>query len=261
MRPLGDKFRAPARSLLCVLPRVPQGGEVRPYGSYACRDEQRRAACEVAAAFRAQGDDALADPQRGHRYDEIICYLRVVGSYLERCEQSRECSAGPCVAAQRAVDAGHHERGVDQRPHLGYVSGADDEHEVCGESVCECRDEPHPWREAEQQHRDPHGRHREEEERGGCVDHLDYFADGALDGLSGIFDVDEECWHAAEHASRPLCVLARGGAVVEDILAHALILLHVVLHERLAAELRREVERRDEKEEHDGGGAACGPFV
>ena len=118
------------------------------------------------------------------------------------------------------------------------MARTDNEQEVCRKAIGQRRYKSHPGAEAEEQHCHPHSRHGEEEERGGRVDNLHHLAYGALHGLRGVLHIDQESGHTAKHTSRPLCILARGLAVVENILGHAIVLLHIVLDEHLAAHLR-----------------------
>ncbi len=176
----------------------------------------------------------------------------MVGAYLERREQRGAASSEQHITPQRAVYSRHHGRRVDQSPHLGDVARADYEYEIGGEAVRQRADQRGPRPEAEEQQRGPHGRHGEKEERGGGVDYLHDLSHGALHGLRGVLHVDQIGGHAAEHAARPLRVVARGFAGVDYILAHALVLRHVVLRKRFARELRREIERGEQEKERDG---------
>ena len=199
-----------------------------------------------------EGRDTFADPEGGHRQQEIVGDLRVVGADFERRRERRERASGPHVAPQGHPRAAHHQRGVDQRPHLGDVACADDEQEIGRKAVGQRRDDAHPRIDAEDQQHEPHGRHGEKEEGGGGVDDLDDPAEGVLDELRRVGHVDQVGGHAAEHAARPLGIFARGFAHVVDILGHAVVLHDVVLGQHLAAELRGEVDCAHHEEEREG---------
>ena len=176
----------------------------------------------------------------------------MVGADFERGGERSERGAEPQVAAQRHVDARHHRRGVDQRPHLGDVSGADDQQEVGRKPVGERGDDPDPGVDAADAEHQPHGRHGEEEESGRRVEDAHDLADGPFDQLGRVGDVDQIGGHAAEHAARPLGVFARLGARPADVVRHSLVLEHVVLGQRLAAELGGEIERAHREKQQQG---------
>ena len=253
LRSLGGRgqFGAAAHGLFGVAGGVPQGREIRPCGEYACGGEYRRAFPEVPEAFVPQGRDALADPEGGHGQEEIVGDLRVVGADFERRRERRERPARPHVSPQGHPRTAHHQRGIDQRPHLGDVPGAYDQQEIGREPVGQRRDDADPGVDAEDEQHQPHGRHGEEEERRGRVDEFHDLPHGAFDDLRGVGHVDQEGGHAAEHAARPLGVFARGRAHVADVLCHAFVLHHVVLGQYFAAELRGEIGRAHYEEDDE----------
>ena len=232
--------------------RVPQGREVRRHGQQARRGQRRRAQGEVFHPFFPEGDDAFADPEGGHRHEEVVGDLRVIGTDFERRRERRERRAAPNVAPQRHPRAAHHQRGVDQRPHLRDVSRADDQQEIGREPVGQRRDDSRPGIDADDHQHQPHRDHGEEEERRRGVHDLHDLPDGALHELGRVGDIDQVCGHSAEHAARPLGVFARCDTHVGDVLGHAFVLDDIVLGEYLAAELRREIEGAHRKEEHEG---------
>lgn len=245
----GGQFRAAAYGLRGVLGRVPQWRKVRAYGQHSCAREQGRAPCEVAERASFRGCDEFGDPEGCHRQQEVIGDLRVVGADFERGEEGCQGRAGPHISPERHPCSAHHQRSVDRSPHLGDVSGADDEEEVGRKPVGErtrCGD---PRTDAHDQQHDPHGRRGEEEEGGGGVEQADDRCGRLLDELGRIGHVDQVGRHAAEHVARPLGVFARRGAVVADVLGHSFVLHHVVLGQHLAAELRGEADDADEEEE------------
>ena len=158
----------------------------------------------------------------------------------------------PDVLPERHPGPAHHQRSIDQRPHLGDVPGGDDQQEVGRESVCEGRDDADPGVDAADQEHDPEGGHGEEEECGGGVEPPDDLPDVVFDELCGVFDVDQIGGHAAEHATGPLGVFAGPGSHVVDVPGHSLVLDDVVLGEHLAAELGYEIEGRGHEEDDDG---------
>ena len=246
------ELRAAADGLFRMFGRVPQGREVRPYGQYARRGQRRRAQGKIAQASLLEGDDAFADPEGGHRYEEIVGDLRMVGADFERRRERRERRAAPDAASQRHPRASHHQRGVNQRPHLRDMPRTDNQQEIGRQPVGQRRDDSHPRIDAEDYQHQPHRDHREEEERRRGVHDLHDLSDGALHELGRVGDVYQVSRHPAEHAARPLGVFARRGAHVGDVLGHAFVLDDVVLGKHLAAELRGEVECTHHEEEHEG---------
>lgn len=173
----------------------------------------------------------------------------MVGADFERGGQRRQCGTVPEVAAQGHPCAAHHQRGVDQRPHLGDVARADDQQEVGRESVGQYGDDADPGVDAEDEQHAPHGGHREEEECGRGVDQFDHLPDGTLDRLCRVGHVDQVGGHAAEHAAGPLGVFIPFGAHLGDVPGHSLVLQHVVLGQHLAPELGGEIGGAHDEEE------------
>ena len=232
--------------------RVPQGREVRSYGQDARRNQGCRTQGEILHPFFPEGGDAFADPECGHRHEEIVGDLRVVGADFERRRERRERRAAPDVAPQGHPCAAHHQRGVNQRPHLRDVPRADDQQEVGRKSVGQRRDDAHPRVDPENQQHEPHGRHGEKQESGGRVDDFHHFAYGVFHQLGRVGDVDQVGRHSAEHAARPLRVLARRGAHVADVLGHTFVLDDIVLGQHLAPELRGEIGGAHYEEDCEG---------
>ena len=172
------QLRAAADGLLRVLGRVPQGREVRSYGQDARRGERRGAQEKVAQASFLEREDSLADPECGHRHEEIIGDLRVVGADFERRRKPRERRAAPDVTPQGHPRAAHHQRSVDQRPHFRDVPRADDQQEVGRKPVGQRRDDAHPRVDSDDQQHEPHRDHGEKQESGGRVDDLHDLSDG-----------------------------------------------------------------------------------
>ena len=246
------KLRSAADGLLRVAGRVPQGREIRSYGQDARRDERRGAQGKIAQASLPERKDSFADPECGHRHEEIIGDLRVVGADFERRRKPRERRAAPDVTPQGHPRAAHHQRSVDQRPHFRDVPRADDQQEVGRKPVGQRRDDAHPRVDPDDQQHEPHRDHGEKQESGGRVDDLHHLSDGPLHQLGRIGHVDQVGRHAAEHAARPLRVFARRGAHVADILGHAFVLDDVVLGQRFAPELRGEIGGAHHEKECEG---------
>ena len=172
----------------------------------------------------------------------------MISSNLERCEECREGRSRPHIAAQSAVRCTHHQRSIDQSPHLRDVARSDNQQEVGRKTIAQSRHKSHPGAESEEQRGQPHRQHRKEEQRGGHINQRYTLADCTLHRLTRIFHVDKVGGHTTKHISRPLGIFARSLAVVEDIFAHSLILLHIVLREHFAAILRSKIEcRKNEK--------------
>ena len=236
-----------------MLRRVPQRSEIRPQRHDSCGKKHGRASCKMSEPFLPQGGDAFTDPEEGRRKEEIVGNLRMVGADFERGEERRQGRAPPrMLRAERHPDSAHHQRRIDQCPHLGDVSGADDEDKVGGQAVSQRRDDPHPRVDARHQQHDPHGAHGEEEECGRRIDDPHHLPDGILYQLGGITDIDQVGGHAAEHRSEPLRIFAVLLARLIDLTACAFVLLYIVLRQHVAAELGCEIACRHRKEEQQG---------
>jgi hypothetical protein len=235
-----------------VAGRVPQGGEVGAHGQQAGEQQQPRAAQQVAEVAVAQGMDEFADVEQRCGQQEIVGNLRVVGADFERCAEGCDGRAEPFVAAQRHPDAPHHQRGIDERPHLGDMARADNQEEVGRKAVGQRRDDAHPRIDADDEQHEPHREHGEKDESGGFADEGDELSHRGFDELCGVGDIDQVGGHPSEHAPRPLGVFARIGAFEQDVARHAFVLLHVVLREHLAPELGGEIECADAEEDRQG---------
>ena len=174
---------------------------------------------------------------------------------FEGCGERREGHPGPDVSPERHPCAAHHQRRVDQGPHLRDVACGDDQQEVGGESVCESGDDADPGVYLPDEEHDPECEHGEKEECGGGVDPSCDLPDGVFHEHRGVLDVDQIGGHSTEHSSGPLRVFAGLVSHVVDVAGHSAVLDDVVLWEHLAAELRCEVGCRGDEEEEDRNGS------
>ena len=235
-----------------MLHRVPQGREVCSHTQHARQCDRRRSQRKLAQRPLAHRLNQQRNPHRTHHQHEVVGYLWVSRAHLQRREESGQCCTHPTVALEGVPHRPDHQRSIDQRPHLGNVSCADNQEEIGRKSIAQCTHNRRPATHLHQQQHHPKRHHRKEDERRRLVDHLNHLPHRVLDPLRRVVGVDQIRGHTAEHSTCPLRILAISLARVEDIAGHTLILLHIVLRQHATLELRCEIDGHNHKEECHG---------